>query len=54
MLTGWTAAVAVFSQSLPLNMVARVLGVLGLFLGGWVCLSTRRRCALTGYGSTGI
>ena len=30
MLTGWTAAVALFSQSLPLAMVARVLGVLGL------------------------
>jgi len=30
MLTGWAAAVAVFSQSLPLAMVARVLGVLGL------------------------
>ena len=30
MLTGWTAAVALFSKSLPLAMVARVLSVLGL------------------------
>ena len=29
MLTGWTAAVALFSKSLPLPMVARVLSVLG-------------------------
>ncbi|MCF8170238.1 MAG: heme lyase CcmF/NrfE family subunit, partial [Methylotenera sp.] len=36
MLTGWTAAVAVFSQSLPLNMVARVLGVLGLVSVGFM------------------
>jgi len=30
MLGGWTAAVAVFSRHLPLAMVARILGVLGL------------------------
>jgi cytochrome c-type biogenesis protein CcmF len=36
MLTGWTAAVALFSQSLPLNMVARVLGVLGLVSVGFM------------------
>jgi cytochrome c-type biogenesis protein CcmF len=36
MLTGWTAAVALFSQSLPLNMVARVLGVLGLVVVGFM------------------
>ncbi len=29
-LTGWTAAVAKFSKALPLDMVARVLGVMGL------------------------
>mgnify|MGYP003344719874 FL=1 len=36
MLSGWTAAVALFSQSLPLNMVARVLGVLGLVSIGFL------------------
>jgi len=36
MLAGWTAAVALFSQSLPLNMVARVLGVLGLVAVGFM------------------
>ena len=36
MLTGWTAAVAMFSQSLPLAMVARVLGVLGLVSVGFM------------------
>ena len=30
MLGGWSAAVALFSRHLPLQMVARVLGVLGL------------------------
>ncbi|MEN9689272.1 MAG: Cytochrome c-type biosis protein CcmF [Pseudomonadota bacterium] len=36
MLTGWAAAVALFSQSLPLAMVARVLGVLGLVAVGFM------------------
>ena len=36
MLTGWTAAVAVFSRSLPLGMVARVLGVLAIVGAGFV------------------
>jgi len=36
MLTGWAAAVALFSQSLPLVMVARVLGVLGLVTVGFM------------------
>jgi len=36
MLTGWAAAVALFSQSLPLVMVARVLGVLGLITVGFM------------------
>ena len=36
MLTGWTAAVAIFSASLPLAMVARVLGVLGLVSVGFL------------------
>lgn len=35
-LSGWAAAVAVFSRSLPLEMVARVLGVLGLVAFGFV------------------
>ena len=35
-LAGWTAAVALFSQSLPLNIVARVLGVLGLVAVGFM------------------
>ena len=36
MLSGWTAAVAIFSASLPLAMVARVLGVLGLVSVGFL------------------
>ena len=36
MLSAWTAAVAVFSNSLPLNMVARVLSVLGLVAVGFM------------------
>ena len=36
MLSGWTAAVAIFSASLPLIMVARVLGVLGLVSVGFL------------------
>ena len=35
-LSGWTAAVAIFSRSLPAEMVARVLGVLGLVAFGFV------------------
>ena len=34
-LSGWTAAVAVFSRSLPVEMVSRVLGVLGLIAFGF-------------------
>ncbi|HWV15690.1 MAG TPA: heme lyase CcmF/NrfE family subunit [Cellvibrio sp.] len=34
MLSGWTLAVAVFSRSLPLDMQARVLGVLGFIAVG--------------------
>jgi cytochrome c-type biogenesis protein CcmF len=36
MLTGWTVAVAAFSRSLPLEMVARVLGVLGMVATGFL------------------
>ena len=36
MLTGWTLAVARFSQSLPPQVVARVLGVLGLISVGFL------------------
>ena len=36
MLSGWTAAVAIFSASLPLAMVARVLSVLGLVSVGFL------------------
>ncbi len=36
MLSAWTAAVAIFSGSLPLAMVARVLGVLGLVSVGFL------------------
>ncbi|WP_193165343.1 heme lyase CcmF/NrfE family subunit [Microbulbifer hainanensis] len=35
MLSGWTAAVAVFSRQLPAELVARVLSVLGLVLVGF-------------------
>jgi cytochrome c-type biogenesis protein CcmF len=35
MLGGWMAAVAVFSRHLPLVMVARILGVLGLVSVGF-------------------
>ena len=35
-LSGWAAAVAVFSRTLPIDMVARVLGVLGLVVFGFV------------------
>ena len=36
MLTAWTGAVAVFSRTLPPEMVARVLGVLGLVSFGFI------------------
>jgi len=36
MLSGWTVAVALFSRSLPLAMVARVIGVLGLISAGFL------------------
>ena len=36
MLTGWTFAVSIFSRSLPDEMVARVLGVLGLIALGFL------------------
>ncbi len=35
-LSGWTAAVAKFSKALPLEMVARVLGVMGLISIGFI------------------
>ena len=35
-LSGWAAAVAIFSRSLPTEMVARVLGVLGLIAFGFI------------------
>ncbi|CAM3746944.1 heme lyase CcmF/NrfE family subunit [Polaromonas hydrogenivorans] len=37
MLALWTAAVAVFSRSLPAGTVARVLGVMGLISIGFLC-----------------
>mgnify|MGYP003575330839 CR=1 FL=1 len=45
MLGGWSAAVALFSRHLPLAMVARVLGVLGLVSGASSpsCSSPRTR-----------
>ncbi len=36
MLSGWTLAVAIFSRSLPLDMQARVLGVLGFIAVGFL------------------
>lgn len=35
-LSGWAAAVAIFSRTLPIDMVARVLGVLGWVVFGFV------------------
>ena len=37
MLAGWMLAVAVFSRSMPVEFVARVLGVLGLLSVGYLC-----------------
>jgi cytochrome c-type biogenesis protein CcmF len=36
MLSGWTLAVAIFSRTLPLAMVARVIGILGLVSTGFL------------------
>ena len=36
MLSLWTAAVAIFSRSLPLDMVARVIGIMGLVSVGFL------------------
>jgi cytochrome c-type biogenesis protein CcmF len=36
LLAGWSAAVAVFSRSLPADVVARVIGVLGLVSSGFL------------------
>ncbi len=39
MLTGWTAAVAIFSRELPLLMQGRILGILGLISAGFIAFS---------------
>jgi len=36
MLTGWTLAVGVFSKSMPVDFVSRVLGVLGLLIAAYI------------------
>ena len=36
MLSGWMLAVALFSKSVPIDFVARVLGVLGLLCGAYI------------------
>ena len=36
MLSGWTVSVAIFSRTLPLAMVARVIGILGLVSTGFL------------------
>ena len=36
MLAGWMLAVAIFSKSVPIDFVARVLGVLGLLCGAYI------------------
>ena len=36
MLSGWTVAVAQFSRALPLPVIARILGVLGLVSVGFL------------------
>lgn len=36
MLSGWMLAVAIFSKSMPLEFVARVLGVLGFLITGYI------------------
>ena len=36
MLAGWMLAVAIFSKSVPIDFVARVLGVLGFLCGGYI------------------
>jgi len=36
MLSGWMLAVAIFSKSVPIDFVARVLGVLGLLCGAYI------------------
>lgn len=36
MLSGWMLAVAIFSKSMPLEFVARVLGVLGFLIAGYI------------------
>ena len=36
MLSGWTLAVAIFSRTLPLAMIARVIGILGLVSTGFL------------------
>ena len=43
LLSVWTVAVAVFSRSLPLDMVARVIGVLGLISVGFLPSRSGRR-----------
>ncbi len=39
MLAGWTLAVALFSKRLPVEMVARVLGVMGLISMGFIAFT---------------
>ncbi len=39
MLAGWTLAVALFSKRLPVEMVARVLGVMGLVSTGFIAFT---------------
>ena len=46
MLSGWTFAVSIFSRSLPDEMVARVLGVLGLIALGFLVTDTAKQVAV--------
>ena len=49
MLGGWTAAVALKSRHLPDEMVARVLGVMGLIAAGFLLFLCSRRIPSSGY-----
>ncbi len=37
LMSGWTFAVAIFSQRIPLDIVARVLAIMGMVSVGFCC-----------------
>ena len=48
-LSGWTIAVSIFSKSLPLDMLARVLSVMGMIATGFILFLIKTSCPFQRY-----